>query len=136
LPAGAPQGIDHGDGAPAHGGDVTEVDHHAAVAREPGHLLDKIFHQAFDGKQQVTIAIGDRRAVVAQQDTAGCRTQAITGRAHHGVAQATRQGLAQCGYHIADVALVGKASAGAQGGHQCLQVDGIGHGGVHACALA
>jgi hypothetical protein len=37
-----PQGIDHRCRAATHRGDVAEIDHHPAIAREPGFATDEL----------------------------------------------------------------------------------------------
>ena len=63
-----PNGIDHRDRPSAHGGDVGDVDHDAAPAREPRIAGHELVHEAFNGEQQVTVAVRDRRTVVADRN--------------------------------------------------------------------
>jgi hypothetical protein len=64
----APDRVHHRDRAAAHGGDVRQVHHHAAIAGELRIGGDEFGHEAFDGKQQKAIAIGDGGAIVSDLD--------------------------------------------------------------------
>ncbi len=62
-----PEGVDDGERAPAHGGDVAQVDHDPAIAREVRIVGHEAVEEALDGQQQVPVAVGDRRAIVADR---------------------------------------------------------------------
>ena len=62
----APQGVDHGDRASAHGRDVADIDHHPAEAGEIRIGGHEPVHEPFDGEEEVAVAIGNRGAIVAQ----------------------------------------------------------------------
>ena len=66
----APQGVDHGDRAAAHRGDVAEVDHYPAPAGKARVVRDEGVEEPLDGKQQVAVAVGNRRAIVAVRHSA------------------------------------------------------------------
>ena len=54
-----PDGIDDGNGAPAHGGDIGDVHHDATPASEPGVLLDEGADETLDRQEKETVAIRD-----------------------------------------------------------------------------
>ena len=63
-----PDRIDDGDRPAAHRGDIRDVDHHPAPAGKPWVGGDEFVDEAFDGEEQVAVAIRDRRAVVADRN--------------------------------------------------------------------
>ena len=58
-------------GPSAHRGDVGDIDHGAAPAGEPWIAGDEFVHEAFDGEQQIAIAVGDSSTIVADRNDAG-----------------------------------------------------------------
>ena len=63
-----PERVDHRGRAAAHGRDIAEVDHHAAIAGEPGLGRHEGVDEAFDREKRVAVAVRDRGAVVADRN--------------------------------------------------------------------
>ncbi len=67
LGAVGPDGIDDRGRPAAHGGDVRQVDHDRAPAGEPRIGGHEFVDEAFDGKEEIAVAVRDRRAIVADR---------------------------------------------------------------------
>ena len=113
----APDRIDHGDRTPTHGGDVAEVHHDPAVPGEIGVGGHEGLDEALDRQQQVPVAVGERRAVVADRNGVGALAKPETG--DHGV----------------DVALVGDAASLADLARQRRKVEGGRHQAARASLI-
>lgn len=97
-----PDGINHSDRPATHGGDVGDVHHDAAPAGKPGVGGDELVHETFDGKKQMTVAIGQGGAIVADGNPLPLQAESCCDRA--------------------DILLGGDAAAGGELCRQCLDV--------------
>ncbi len=71
VETGSPEHIDDRQRPPAHRSDVAEIHHHRRIPREPRVVCDERRQHPFRGEEQPTVAIRDRRAIVAQPRLAG-----------------------------------------------------------------
>jgi hypothetical protein len=94
----APQRIDDRQRPSAHGVDVADVDHHAAIAGEPRRSADEILDEALDREQQIAVAIRDGGAIITDRH----RRHGMIGTLKHA-------------QDFGDVALVQEATAAPQG---------------------
>ena len=90
-----PDRIDDRDRPAAHRGDVGEVDHHAAPAGEPGVGGDEFVDEAFDGEQQIAVAVRNRGAIVADRNRGAARGRAVRRRAPMSALAARPRAVAQ-----------------------------------------
>ena len=108
-----PYRIHDGNRTSPHGRDIGEIDHYPAPTGKPGVGGDKLVHEAFNGKQQVAVAIRYGRAIIAhrngllgQPQSPGDGPDILLGRDIAALAEAVGKGGQ--GFHQA--ALLGSAT--------------------------
>ena len=81
---GRPERVDDRDGPPAHGRDVAEIDHDAAIAGEPRVGCDEAVDEAFDCEEQEAVPVRNGGAIVPDRDGLARNAEPAAGREAEG----------------------------------------------------